>query len=213
MARSATDILSRDALRFALSITEPDGDDPALDAALDRYIARAVAQVERLVGYPLTARSIDVQLRAPGTSERLPVDLPDFVKWTGFSYVPRGGELWKPTTGALEVGDAAANVDREPGYPYTVKRSKWTRSDRPRFLWVYPNGLTADSNEWPDMEPKGGLTLTASTELVEVPEDLVAAVELRARDLYDGHDRIPANDAVKDFCRHHIAHKRADAGR
>ena len=215
MVATATDIVNLDRMKLALGITD---DDAELEARILTCIEGAVGRVEDLVGYPLTRRTVDVTIPAPVVeTEVLNVDLPDFVQWTAAQY--RTGEdvytaptqrTWNMVAATTEPARSTAlqGYVETQGYPPTHCIGKWSRSQRPRFLRVHPNGLvdgTTPTKEWPDFAEGSELILTARTEMVEVPKGLEAAVELYARDLYDGRDTVAGTDAVMALCKPHVA--------
>ena len=215
MPAAATDIISLARLKFAIEITEVG--DLALDAQLESYIQRGIDRVSKEVGFPLLKRTVDVVLPPPVPDEKLRLDIPDFVEWAGYSYVPATSDVYSaPTTTADAWGKGSA------GYPPTAARSLSHREGRVRRLVVWPNGLgsATATKLWPAMNPDSEFVLTASTEMPLPSGDLTAtevaagvtkfereygglaaAVELAARSLWNGDEEIRFRDAVVRFCR------------
>ena len=80
-----------------------------------------------------------------------------------------------------------------------------------RFVSVHPNGLNANTGQWPAMNPASVFELTANTGFPTVPPSLSAAVVLVARALYDGQDRVTRADAVTALCRPWMSHSQPSA--
>ena len=206
MPTSATDIISLQRLRLAVDITETT--DAELNLQLTSYIESGVDRVSREIGWPLLNREVSVDVWPESSEQIMKVDLPDFDRWTGYSYVAGDSDIYSgATTGTW------ANVDAV-GYPPTLAASVAARDERTRSLTVYPNGLSSETKAWPALHPDVPLTLTAATELPLGPEltpaqvtagetrfekkyaALALAVEMAARAAWNGDRDIRFRDAV-----------------